>query len=113
MQEDKLMAAHDDTKKDLATNYGLYNLSLDLIQNSGYSGDLDPDKWNNSLAHVEDATNIILDYLHGEAPKRIPRFVQTTPRHAVLLAGGNCGMHLTCANETCWCCACLSWSALT
>ena len=91
------MAAHDEAKdgKGLATNYGLYNLSLDLIQDSGYSGDLDTSKWNNSLDHVEDATNIILDYLRGDAPrKNIARHVQQAtnlaPRHAVLFAGGSC-----------------------
>lgn len=72
------MAAHDEQKdgKGLATNLGLYNLSLDLILDSGYSGDLDFHKWNVSLEHTKDATSIILDYLRGDAPrKNIPRSV--------------------------------------
>ena len=44
------MAAHDEQKdgKGLATNVGLYNLSLDLILDSGYAGDLDFNKWTSA-----------------------------------------------------------------
>ena len=86
MQEDTLMAAHDEQKdgKGLATNYGLYNLSQDLILDSGYSGDLDFHKWNLALDHTKDATGITLDYLRGDAPRK------NIPRCATLLVRGAC-----------------------
>ena len=94
------MAAHDEQKdgKGLATNLGLYNLSQDLILDSGYSGDLDFNKWNYSLDHTKDATGIILDYLRGDAPrKNIPRYVALIARGAFLcssnVAGGHHIMH--------------------
>jgi hypothetical protein len=61
MQEDSLMAAHDASKDGLglAANYGIYNLSGDMLQCAGYSGNgnlnskEEQTKWNWSLNHLK------------------------------------------------------------
>ena len=64
-QEDNLMAAHDANKDNqgLAANYSIYNLSGDMLQCAGYSGNLDfkpegrrPEElttWNKNLDHLQ------------------------------------------------------------
>ena len=87
---------------------GLYNLSQDLILDSGYSGALDLYKWNVALDHTKDATQIILDFLRGDAPRK------NIPRCAALCICGACTVQqFMWAGGHSWNFICTSWIALT
>lgn len=94
------MDAHDDSKAGagLAENFSIYNLSLDMIQRANWTGDLYPEKWN-SLERVCIATQILLDYIRGDAPRDIPRSTVDLPLAALGLNFHRCGACSLSCNE--------------
>lgn len=61
------MDAHDPLKKGSAANHSIYNLSSDMLQSGGFTGNLDSlDDY--SLEHLQDATKCLLAYVKGKVP---------------------------------------------